>query len=229
LRCCLASVCARLLRIWSRQRAPGNSHWRPLAGLALAPPIAIGGSIWLGREALQDRWNTRVNKSGGRRVVWAARTLTTPGGWLRSIPSLGWGLGTYAKVFQLIRPRPLEPNRQYERSYADAHPDWLQALLEVGLVGTTLLALTGILFSAAQPSPAALSQSGDCYARSLCLDSVVRGGRVSLWQRGVTFTLVLCFFCACSRARCVICARRTQPTQKPRRRSHEFGVCRSRS
>jgi O-antigen ligase len=134
-----------LWRIWRKQRSLGQLALAPLLGLAACAIITVFGSIWLGREAMEDRWNdTRAQFKGdilhGRRGLYYDTWRLVD-----DEPVFGWGLGTYSQVFQLIRPRPLEPNRQYERSYADAHSDWLQALAEVGYVGTALLALTGIM------------------------------------------------------------------------------------
>jgi len=57
----------------------------------------------------------------------------------------GWGLESYGTAFQLIRPRPLEANRQYETSYVEAHSDWLQSWAEVGFVGTLLVVLMTVV------------------------------------------------------------------------------------
>lgn len=141
----LAYALYSLFRIWRRERNLGQLAYLPLTGLALCVILAIGGGIWFGRGALQERLSdTREQLRGdalqGRRELYHDTWRL-----VKEEPIFGWGLGTYSKVFQLIRPRPLEARRQYERSYADAHSDWLQSLAEVGLAGTALLVGAGVL------------------------------------------------------------------------------------
>lgn len=59
-------------------------------------------------------------------------------------PAYGWGLESYGPVFlkfTTFRPGPdgLHP------IHLDAHSDWLQALAEIGFVGTALLLLLGLI------------------------------------------------------------------------------------
>jgi O-antigen ligase len=54
-------------------------------------------------------------------------------------PWFGWGLGTYATVFQIFNQQVSVEG--WVPFYAQAHSDWLQALAEVGVVGTALIVL----------------------------------------------------------------------------------------
>ena len=136
---------ARVLAgVVQERRDRHDSMGLPIAVVALCGLLAIGGSVWLGRAAMEERLRDTQGQRGemlsGRRDLYRDTwQLVT------QQPVFGWGLGTYGKVFLLIRPRPLEPNRQYERSYADAHSDWLQALAEVGVVGTISLGLCALV------------------------------------------------------------------------------------
>ena len=133
-----------LLRIRRGRSVPGASAALPVTGLVVCVVVAIGSAAYLGRSALQERWQDTQGQwqSGmlGERLSLYSDTwhLAT------EQPAFGWGFGSYDKVLQLIRPRPLEANRQYEHSYVDAHSDWLQSLAEVGFIGTALLSLCGV-------------------------------------------------------------------------------------
>lgn len=134
-----------ILRIWTKRRARGELAFLPLTGLALCAVIAIGSSVWLGRQALRERWSDTQEQWRGNPLQGRLELYRDTWRLVQEEPIFGWGLGNYGKAFMLIRPRPLEARRQYERSYMDAHSDWLQALAEVGLIGTTLLGLSGML------------------------------------------------------------------------------------
>ncbi len=133
-----------LLRLRHRRQAHGESATLPLAGLAACLLLTVGGAAYLGQESLQERWRDtqgqwRAGLLGERWKLYADTCRLAA-----EQPAFGWGLGSYDKTLQLIRPRPLEANRQYEHSYVDAHSDWLQSLAEVGWTGTLLLVLCGL-------------------------------------------------------------------------------------
>ncbi|MEO6876135.1 MAG: O-antigen ligase family protein [Opitutaceae bacterium] len=130
------------LRIRRRRRLLSGSTAWPLTGLALCVAGVAGGAIYLGRNAVQERWQDTEEQ--WRTGLLHERLSLYADTWhlARERPWFGWGLGSFATTLQLIRPRPIEPNRQYEHSYVDAHSDWLQSLAEVGFVGTILLILS---------------------------------------------------------------------------------------
>lgn len=57
----------------------------------------------------------------------------------------GWGLESYATVFMNYNSTPRGPIDRLPIFYEDAHSDWLQAVAELGFVGTGLLAGMGLL------------------------------------------------------------------------------------
>jgi O-antigen ligase len=134
-----------MLRAWKKRRAMGELAFLPLTGLLLCAIVGVWSSIWLGRAMLRERWQDTQEQFRGNPL--AGRMALYRDTWrlAKDEPVFGWGLGNYNKAFMLVRPRPLEPRRQYERSYMDAHSDWLQALAEVGFVGTALLGWAGVL------------------------------------------------------------------------------------
>ena len=132
---------ARIAVTRKRERRP---VW-PSATLLLAVVILTITAVgWLGFRGLNDRYLQTRHAIELNHSVWGER-LDLYGDTLelaRRQPLFGWGLNSYDIAFQLIRPRPIQANRQYESSYATAHNDWLQSLAETGLVGTSLLLLT---------------------------------------------------------------------------------------
>ncbi len=140
----LAAGLVHLLRHFRQRRSPGESAALPVAGLVVGVALALGGALYIGRGALQERWqDTQGQWQAG---ILDERLKLYADTWHLAAehPVFGWGLGSFDKALQLIRPRPLEANRQYEHSYVDAHSDWLQSLAEVGFIGTGLLALLGL-------------------------------------------------------------------------------------
>jgi len=133
-----------LTRIFVARRLDHRPVWPSVAlllAVVLLTTVAVG---WLGFRGLNDRYLQTRESLGhkqsllGERIALYGDTMELA--WQQ--PVFGWGLNSYDIAFQLIRPRPLAPNRQYENSYATAHNDWLQSLAETGLVGTALLLLT---------------------------------------------------------------------------------------
>jgi O-antigen ligase len=57
----------------------------------------------------------------------------------------GWGLDSYPLIFFYRYNTQDSPRDRLPVFYNDAHSDWLQALAEVGIVGTTLLGLHGLV------------------------------------------------------------------------------------
>ena len=134
-----------LLRLHRRRRAHGESVALPVAGLALCAALAMAGAVYLGQATLRDRWSDTQGQWRAGLTVERWKLYADTWQLAAAHPVSGWGLGCYDKALLLVRPRPLEANRQYEHSYVDAHSDWLQSLAEVGIVGTLLAGLCGVL------------------------------------------------------------------------------------
>ncbi|MDB6128010.1 MAG: hypothetical protein JWM35_1906 [Verrucomicrobia bacterium] len=152
----LIAVIHALLRIRRRRNSHGESARLPVGGLLVVLAIAIGGTVYLGRDSLNERWSDTQGQL--RTGIFRERLrLYSDTWWIAAQhPAFGWGLGSFEKTLQLIRPRPLEERRQYEHSYVDAHSDWLQSLAEAGFVGTLLLVLCGAVpLRRSHPTPAA--------------------------------------------------------------------------
>ncbi len=131
-----------LRRIRRRQRHGGASGVLPVTGLVLTAICALGGAVYLGRAVVQERWQDTQGQWQSGLLNERLKLYSDTWHLAAEKPGFGWGFGSYDKVLQLIRPRPLEANRQYEHSYVDAHSDWLQSLAEVGFIGTALLILS---------------------------------------------------------------------------------------
>jgi len=136
----LSAALVQVLRnLRSARQNSERSHVLPAAGLILGVVLALGGGLYLGRSAVQERWHDTEGQWQSGLLNERFKLYSDSWHLAAEQPWFGWGFGSFDKVFQLTRPRPLEPNRQYEHSYLDAHSDWLQSLVEVGFVGTALL------------------------------------------------------------------------------------------
>ncbi len=111
-----------LLRALSRIR-------RSLALVGALLVATAGYAAWIGFQPFLERvWHADYS---GR---WVQTLSSLP--MLRSFPLLGIGLGTYQDIFVRYQPAVLDPGRVY---YTYAHNDLLQLVLELGVVGATLL------------------------------------------------------------------------------------------
>lgn len=134
-----------LLRLVRRGPGERGSVAAPVAALVVAAVIATAGIGWLARNVIAERSRltseqlTRVAQEGAL----TSRLVLYRDTWRMAAqkPWFGWGLESYAHVFQIFNTqRPVE--RWFKTPfYAEAHNDWLQSLAEVGFVGTALLGL----------------------------------------------------------------------------------------
>jgi len=135
---------------WLRQlgrarRRGGPPRARAAAAGALALLIALGGIVVLSRPVIEQRAaDTRgqleqIQRQGGL----GSRAMLYGDTWRMAREKIwfGWGLGSYATVFQLFN-RQVAVER-WVPFYAAAHSDWLQALAETGVVGALCLLLAG--------------------------------------------------------------------------------------
>jgi O-antigen ligase len=130
----------------SRQ-ARGRSVWPPVAVILIVVTIAAGAIGWLAQRSIDERYVETRNALVGKQPLWEGRLELYRDTWTLAMrkPAFGWGLESFDSTFFLMRPRPLQANRQYESSYAEAHSDWLQSVAETGFVGTLLLVLMGLV------------------------------------------------------------------------------------
>ncbi len=113
--------------------------WRNV--LTLAVPVAlfvIAGSMEIGTEKLQEKWNSITGASSvneltsGRTVLWQSVAEAVPHFW-----RTGSGLGSHAEVY------PIWMKQHFNVRFSHAECGYLQVLLELGLPGALLL-LCGI-------------------------------------------------------------------------------------
>ncbi len=133
-----------LFKIAAARRHERRAVW-PAVTLLLALVMAVTAAVgWLGFRSINQRYTETRRALAQDKSLWSARSelYHDTCELVRRQPVFGWGLNSYGVAFQLIRPRSIQPQRQYESSYETAHNDWLQSLAETGVVGTALLLLT---------------------------------------------------------------------------------------
>ena len=136
---------ARLVR---RRQAHHKSAFLPIVGACLTLAIAGAAIYWLARPVIEKRLaqtqdqvaQMRAQGSIGGRAVLYRDT------WRMARDRLwfGWGMGSYPTVFFTYNTQDVKL-AGFPITYADAHSDWLQSVAEVGLVGTVLLGLHGVV------------------------------------------------------------------------------------
>lgn len=147
------AVAHAIVRIVISRRRHRLSVWPPLAILA-AFVLAVTGAVgWLGFKSINERYTETRIALEKNHSIWTERAELYGDTWKLASqkPVFGWGLDSYGTAFQLIRPRSIQPRRQYEASYDTAHSDWLQSLAETGFAGTALLLLAVALPLATLP------------------------------------------------------------------------------
>ncbi|MBI3885045.1 MAG: O-antigen ligase family protein [Opitutae bacterium] len=140
----LVHFLARLIR---RRRDLNESPLLPVAGIIFAAALALGATLYLGRDVIQQRAQLTARQLEQIKAENSlnARLLLYRDTWRMAAekPWFGWGLETYADVFRIYNSAPT-PVHGWRPFYAQAHNDWLQSLAESGFVGTTLLGLLGL-------------------------------------------------------------------------------------
>ncbi len=136
-----------LARVKAARQTHGESAGALIAVILVVVMIAVGAIGWLAQRSIDERYVETRNVLVGKQPLWEGRLELYRDTWTLAMrkPVFGWGLESFDSTFFLMRPRPLQANRQYESSYAEAHSDWLQSVAETGFVGTLLLALMGLV------------------------------------------------------------------------------------
>jgi O-antigen ligase len=136
---------ARLVR---QRRTYHESAVLPVAGACLALTLAGAAIFWLGWPVIERRLaqtqdqvaQMRAQGSIGGRAVLYRDTIRMA----RDRLWFGWGMGSFHTVFFTYNTQDVKL-AGFPITYADAHSDWLQSVAEVGLVGTGLLGLLGVV------------------------------------------------------------------------------------
>ncbi|HEY0947732.1 MAG TPA: O-antigen ligase family protein [Opitutaceae bacterium] len=139
---------ALLHALWLQLPSPRSAR-RPARSSALlillGAALGAGAIYGLGREVISQRLaktqeqlaTIRARGDLGDRVTLYRNT------WRMARDRLwfGWGFDSYPTVFMLYNTQ--ESTDRLPAYYQEAHSDWLQATAETGLIGATLLVLTG--------------------------------------------------------------------------------------
>lgn len=145
----LVVVTARwLLRLIANRRRHGEASGWLVGGVLAATVLAAVAIYQLGRDMITTRLETTLNQVqtmreqgsiGERAALYHDTWRMAQDRWWT-----GWGLESFGTVFSNYDSQ--ESYRRHPPThYEDAHSDWLQSLAEVGVIGTALLLLTGIL------------------------------------------------------------------------------------
>lgn len=132
-----------ITRLWRRRQSDGRSLAGPIMLAAVLWIVGVSGVYWLGWPIIETRLNNtrqqieeiRLRGSLGSRQQLYGDTCRMA----RQKILFGWGLGSYATVFQIFNQQVSVEG--WVPFYAQAHSDWLQAWAEVGCVGTALIIL----------------------------------------------------------------------------------------
>ncbi len=153
----LILLAAAVVHWWQGRRhadPPGRTASAlPAVLLALFLAAGLAGTYLLDRPVIERRIDTtraqieQARRQGG--IGDRAQLYADTWRLARARPWFGWGLGSYGTVFQIFNQQVSVEG--WVPFYAQAHSDWLQALAEVGAVGTALLLLLALVPLAALP------------------------------------------------------------------------------
>ncbi len=192
-----------LSRLVQKRRHFRESIFLPVAGALLAVAIAAAGIWQIAGESITVRLaKSREQLDDMReRGDIGSRRLLYRDTWRMARDKLwfGWGMGSYPHVFTLYNSQ-----RSVDKLpvfYRDAHSDWLQALAEHGLIGSTLLALCALV-PLLRLKARHLASALPCYLLGGCgLLLLYAWIEFPFGNLAVNLMWWLCFFCAIHYAR----------------------------
>ncbi len=133
---------------YRRRQDWANLGVRARIGLIAGAALALGGVVWLTAPAMSARLDkTReqleewreVGGLGGREILYRDTWRMA-----RERPWTGWGLESYETVFVRFNSAT-SPHDHLRVHFDQAHSDWLQAMAELGAIGTCLLLLMALV------------------------------------------------------------------------------------
>jgi len=144
-----AALAHLLVRLIRQRRQFGEPVGAAVAGLVVSALVAAAAVGYLARGVIRQRADLTVEQVTrlrtedrlDARLELYRDTLRMA----RDKPWFGWGLDTYGDVFRIYNTFPTPVRGGFKPYYREAHNDWLQSLAESGVVGTLLLALTGLV------------------------------------------------------------------------------------
>ena len=122
--------------------------------------IVLLAGIWMGLDVVTERFagiadTSQVDTAYGRFIIWRASL-----GLVKRYPIFGSGLGTFVSVFPVVQTEFLT-----KYIYDHAHNDYIEFVVELGLVG--LIVLIWILVSFVRKTATLLRADSTPYARGL--------------------------------------------------------------
>ncbi|ATC65696.1 hypothetical protein CMV30_18045 [Nibricoccus aquaticus] len=132
-----------LRRLINRRSSEKRSRFAPALALVLTALIAAYAIFDLARPIIAARATDTREQLAAMRATGGigSRATLYADTWRMAAdrPAFGWGLGSYAPVFQ--RYNTQQSIDSLPIIYVDAHSDWLQSLAETGFTGTALIGL----------------------------------------------------------------------------------------
>ena len=148
----LATVSAGYFFFYLIRRFRHNSRaqFGATAGLLLVGFLSIGSIYYLAKPVIKQRTAETVQQLkkekhyafiAAEKIFYAESRFRLYEDTIEMIgdkPIWGWGFGSYGYVFHRYNSQSA-PATRWPTIFEDAHSDWLEALAEIGIVGTTLV------------------------------------------------------------------------------------------
>jgi O-antigen ligase len=132
-----------LLKLIRRRRERHESILPQLAAILAAVALAVTGALYVSRDVIRARTELTARQLAEVRNsdTLNARLQLYGDTWRMAgeKPWYGWGLESYGDVFRIFNSQRPQEAWFEAPVYREAHNDWLQAIAEVGFVGTALI------------------------------------------------------------------------------------------